>query len=97
MPTYITLVSFTDQGIRSVRDTMNRTDRAAEIAEKHGGRLEHVYWTVGPYDIIGIFQAPDDETFAAIGLEIGAAGNVRTTTLRAFGREEMSGIIDRLG
>ena len=97
MPTYVSLINWTDQGIRNVKDTLDRTDRVTELAEKHGARLEQIYWTVGPYDIVTIVEAPDDESATALLLEIGSAGNVRTTTLRAYNREEMSGIIERLG
>jgi uncharacterized protein with GYD domain len=97
MPTYISLLNFTDQGIRTVRDTVDRTDRATELAEKHGARLVQTYWTVGPYDLVVVLEAPDDESLTAFLLEVGSAGNVRSTTLRAYNREEMAGIIDRLG
>ena len=61
MPTYISLFSWTDQGIRSVRDTLERVDRASELAEeKHGVRLGQIYWTVGPYDLVSVFEAPDE-------------------------------------
>jgi uncharacterized protein with GYD domain len=97
MPTYVTLINFTDQGIRTVKETLDRAERAAEMAQKHGARLELLYWTVGPYDLIGILEAPDDESATAFALQAGSGGAVRTTTLRAYDREEMSGIIERLG
>lgn len=97
MPTYVTLFNWTDQGIRNVRDTVDRYDRSTELAEKHGVRFEQVYWTVGPYDIVGIAEAPDDESISAFFLELSSAGNLRTTTLRAYNREEMRGVLERLG
>jgi uncharacterized protein with GYD domain len=97
MPTYVVLVNWTDQGIRSVKQTIERTDSGAELAEKHGLKFEQAYWTVGPYDMVAIFTAPDDEAMSAHLLEIGSLGNVRTTALRAYGEEEMSGILQRLG
>lgn len=97
MPTHISLINFTDQGIRTVRETLERAQRAAELAQKHGARLERLYWTVGPYDLVGILEAPDDESATAFALEAGSGGAVRTTTLRAFDREEMSRSIERLG
>jgi uncharacterized protein with GYD domain len=97
MPTYISLLNFTDQGIRTIKDTLDRSERAAEAAERYGARFEPIYWTVGPYDIVAILEAPDDESATAFLLEAGSWGNVRTTTLRAFDREEMSGIIERIG
>jgi uncharacterized protein with GYD domain len=97
MPTYVVLVSFTDQGIRNVKQTIERTDHGGELAEKHGLKLKQAYWTVGAYDMVTVFEAPDDEAISAHLLEIGSLGNIRTTTLRAYGREEMSGILQRLG
>ena len=97
MPTYIALMNWTDQGIRTAKDTVHRRDQANALAEKHGASIEQVYWTVGPYDLVTIIEAPDDESATAMLLELGSAGNLRTTTLRAYGREEMSGIIQRLG
>jgi uncharacterized protein with GYD domain len=97
MPTYVTLMNWTDQGIRSAKETVQRRDQANALAEKYGARIEQVYWTVGPYDLVTIIEAPDDESATAMLLELGSAGNLRTTTLRAYGREEMSGIIQRLG
>ena len=97
MPTYVSLFNWTDQGIRSVKETVQRRDQADALAEQHGVRIEQVYWTVGPYDLVTIVEAPDDESVTAMLLELGSAGNLRTTTLRAYGREEMSGIIQRLG
>ncbi len=97
MPTYVSLINWTDQGISAVKDTLDRSDRAAEAAEKYGARFEQLYWTVGPYDIVAIIEAPDEESVTAFLLETGSLGTVRTTTLRAYNREEMSGILQRLG
>jgi uncharacterized protein with GYD domain len=97
MPTYVVLMNWTDQGIRTAKESVQRRDRADAQAERHGARIEQVYWTVGPYDLVSILEAPDDESATAMLLELGSAGNLRTTTLRAYDREEMSGIIQRLG
>ncbi len=97
MPTYVTLVNWTDEGIRNVRGTLERTERVEQLAQKHGARLVQTYWTVGPYDIVAIAEAPDDESATAFLLELGSIGTVRTTTLRAYEREEMSAILERLG
>ncbi len=97
MPTYVTLINWTDEGIRNVRGTLERTERVEQLAEKHGAGPVQTYWTVGPYDLVAIAEAPDDESATAFLLEVGSSGNVRTTTLRAYNREEMSGIIERLG
>jgi uncharacterized protein with GYD domain len=93
MPRYVVLVNWTDQGIRNVKHTIERTDHGGEIAEKHGLKLEQAYWTVGTYDMVTVFEAPDEEAISAHLLEIGTLGNVRTTTLRAYDEEEMSGLL----
>jgi uncharacterized protein with GYD domain len=97
MPTYVVLVNWTDQGITNIKQTIERTDHGGELAEKHGLKLEQAYWTVGAYDMVTIFTAPDDEAISAHLLEIGSLGNVRTTTLRAYDEQEMSGILQRFG
>jgi uncharacterized protein with GYD domain len=97
MPTYIVLMNWTDQGVRNVRETVHRREQADELAQKHGARIVQTYWTVGPYDIVAILEGPDEESVTAVMLELGSAGNLRTTTLRAYDREEMSGIVQRLG
>jgi len=93
MPTYISLVNWTEQGLRELKESPARADATANLAESFGGKLVQLYWTVGPYDIVGIFEAPDDETAAAMQLTIGSRGAVRTTTLRAFQRDEIDRII----
>jgi uncharacterized protein with GYD domain len=79
------------------RDTIQRRDQAQGLAQKHGASIEQVYWTVGPYDLVAILQAPDDESATAMTLELGSGGNLRTTALRAFDREEMLGIVQTIG
>ena len=97
MATYLVLFNWTDQGIRNVRDTVQRYERSQELQDKHGVRLENIYWTVGPYDMVSIAEASEEESITAFLLELASAGNLRTTTLRAYGRDEMSGILERLG
>ncbi|MDQ3834393.1 MAG: GYD domain-containing protein [Actinomycetota bacterium] len=97
MPTYIALVDWTDQGIRPVGAAVERADKGAEIARKHGARFLEHYWTIGPYDAVAIVAAPDEESATTVFREPGTAGNGRPTLLRAFDCEEMSRIIDRLG
>ena len=96
MPRYVVLVNWTEQGVRNAKQTLQRTDGGGELADKHGLKLEQAYWTVGPYDMVTIFEAPNDEALSAHLLEIGSLGNVRTTTLQAYNEEEMSGILQRL-
>lgn len=96
MATYITLASFTDQGIRTVKDTTKRAQAVKELARRFGAEMTTIYWTLGQYDMVAIINAPDDESATAFGLSIGAAGNVRTQTLRAFPKDEMDAILARL-
>ncbi len=98
MPTYAILIDWTDEGIRNVRNTIERADGAARLAEeKYGGRMEQLYWTVGPHDLVGIGEFPDDESATAYALEAASMGSVRTTTMRAYDREAMAAIVERLG
>jgi uncharacterized protein with GYD domain len=96
MPTYVSLVKWTDQGVRNVKETVERAAAAADLAQKHGGSVERLYWTVGPYDLLAALEAPDDASATAFALELGSLGNVRTTTLRAYDRDQMSRILQRL-
>ena len=96
MATYIVLTSFTDQGIRNVKETTKRADALREMAKKFGVTVKELFWTLGRYDVVAIFEAPDDTSMTAFGLAIGAGGNVRTQTLRAFSREEMNGVLAKL-
>jgi uncharacterized protein with GYD domain len=96
MPTYISLINWTDQGLRNFKETVNRTDSARQMAEGMGGTIKEFYWTVGPYDMVGIAEFPDDETGTAFLLALGSLGNVRTTTLRAYNAEEMTGILGKV-
>ena len=97
MPTYVVLMNWTDQGVRADRDTVRRREQADALAEKYGARIEQVYWTMGHYDIVTILEAPDDESATAMMLELTAAGNLRTATLRAYDHDEMQAIIQRVG
>jgi len=96
MATYIALSNFTDQGIRNVRDTTKRADAVKEAAKKLGVSMTHVFWTLGHYDLVAIIEAPDDKSATAFALAIGAAGNIRTQTVRAFSKEEMDGILGKM-
>lgn len=97
MATFIALGNFTDQGIRNVRDTVKRADAVKEAAQKAGVTMKDIMWTLGAYDMVVTFEAPDDAAITAFALAVGAAGNVRTQTMRAFSRSEMSGILAKMG
>ena len=97
MATFVSLINWTEQGISNFRDTPKRADAFKQLITKHGGSVNSLWWTLGPYDIVAVVEAPDDETMTAAALELGAQGNVRTTTLRAFGRTEIENIIKKTG
>jgi uncharacterized protein with GYD domain len=96
MATYIVLGNYTDQGIRNIKDAPKRTEAVKEMAKKTGVTLKETFWTLGTYDFVSILEAPNDETIIAFGMSVGALGNVRTQTLRAFSGSEMKGIMGKV-
>ena len=96
MATYISLIQFTDQGIRNVKDTVKRGDAAIGEAEKMGIKIIEEFWAMGAYDVVVLFDAPDDATMSAFTLKVGSMGNVKSQTLRAFRKQEMEGILAKL-
>jgi uncharacterized protein with GYD domain len=96
MPTYIVLGSFTEQGLRNIKDSPTRAATVSDMAKKAGASLKDTYWTLGQYDFVAIFEAPDDVTMTALGASIGKLGNVRTQTLRAFTGTELKSILGKM-
>ena len=96
MPTYIGLVNYTDQGIRTIKDSPKRLDAGKELLKRLGCELKAYYLTMGAYDLVTIIDAPNDEAAAKFALAIASAGNVRTTTLKAFPEAEYRRIIETL-
>ncbi len=96
MATFITLANFTEQGIRNAKESPNRAAAFSAAAEKLGAKIKDIYWTVGHYDAVAIIEGPDDETVTSLLLALGAQGNVRTETLRAFSADEMKTITSRM-
>ena len=88
MPTYLVLGNFTDQGIRSVRDSLKREDTFRKQCEKAGAHVQQVYRTMGRYDLAAVLEATDDVVLSSLMYSVGALGNIRTETLRAFTRQE---------
>ena len=97
MPTYVLLLNWTEQGVRNVRETVDRYEQPQPMVEQRGVTLRETYWTVGPHDLVAIGAAPDDETMSAAALTLASQGNVRSTTMRAFSADEMRGVLQRLG
>lgn len=96
MARYIVLLNWTDQGIKNVKDSPKRLDAAREVAKNLGGELRDFYMTIGPYDMVTVLEAPDDEAAARFSLSVGAGGNVRTTTLKALPEEAYRRVIGAL-
>ncbi len=97
MATYVVLFNWTEQGAKGFKDSPSRAESAAKQLEGAGVKLKDIYWTLGPYDIVGVFEAADDETATAALLALGAMGNVRTTTLRAFTSDEFKALSAKAG
>jgi uncharacterized protein with GYD domain len=93
MASYVVLFNWTEAGIKSYKDSASRADAAREMWSAAGVTIKDIYWTVGPYDIVGIVDAPDDETLTKGLLQLGSGGNVRTTTMRAFSQAEFSALV----
>jgi uncharacterized protein with GYD domain len=93
VPTYISLMNWTSQGIGGMPAWRDRVEESERTIAMRGGRLIDIYVTLGRYDVVEIFDAPDDETAYAILLDLARHGNVRTETLRAFTRDEAEGIV----
>ena len=97
MVRYITLLNFTDQGIRNVKQSVDRAKAFKATVEKFKGSVKEIYWTQGQYDVVAIIETPDEESGMALLLSLGSLGNVRSQTLRAFSAEEMGRIIGKMG
>ena len=96
MPTYIGLYKLTDQGIKNIKEMPQRIEKAIEASEAVGGKLLGAYVVMGDYDLVSIAEFPNDETVLSLALALGAQGNVRTTTLKAFTKEEFAEIIKKM-
>jgi uncharacterized protein with GYD domain len=96
MITYIGLLSFTDKGLQSIKDTTKRAAAAKEAAKKSGVNMREIYWTLGDCDIVCVLEAEDEAALAAFSIATAQQGNVRTKTLRAFSAAEMDKILAKL-
>ncbi len=96
MPTYVSLLRFTEQGVKAIKDSPKRREAAGKAIASLGGKLVHTYLTMGRYDIVAIYEAPDDETAAKFALITGSQGFVSTETLRAFPEAEYDRLIRSL-
>ena len=95
MPTYVVLYNFTDEGAKNVKGTVDRVRDARAQNESRGFKTLGVYWTQGQYDLVAIVEAPSEETMIAGLFNVAGAGNVRSTTLRAFTESDVEAIVKK--
>ena len=96
MPTYISLVQFTDKGIQAAKETTRRVADWAAKVQPMGVSIKQMYWTLGHYDQVCVFDAPDEETAAGVLLAADMLGNIRTQTMRAFTTSEMEKVLAKV-
>ena len=96
MPTYVALANWTEQGARTVHDSPRRLDAARKMLEDMGGKFTSFLMTMGEYDIVLVYEAPDDAVAARFTLLLGRQGSVRTETLKAFPEQAYRAIIESL-
>jgi uncharacterized protein with GYD domain len=97
MATYVSLVNFTEQGVRDIKATTERAEKFRAAAQKAGVDVKDVFWTMGAYDIVLIMDGPDDKAIAAVIVNLASLGNVKTQTLLAFNAAEMKEIVSKAG
>jgi uncharacterized protein with GYD domain len=97
VPTYISLLNWTQLGDKNVKETRKRETVFAKAAQRLGVKVIAAYWTMGRYDGVLIFDAPNDQTATAAALSLSSMGSVVTQTMRAFTAEEMEKIVGLLG
>jgi uncharacterized protein with GYD domain len=96
MARYVILCNWTDHGVRNAKDTIKRAAAARQVFEKGGAQLREVFWTLGQHDLVLVADAPNDEAVTALNIQLGALGNIRSTTLRAFDEKEMEQILKKV-
>ena len=96
MPTYISFIQYTQQGLQKIKESPGRLDQAKKAYEAAGGKLKDIYLVMGEYDIVVVAELPNDDAVAKLALSLGAAGNIRTRTSRAFTEAEYRKLISSL-
>jgi uncharacterized protein with GYD domain len=96
MPTYIGLYKLTDQGAKTIKDAPGRIEAAIKAAEKMGAKVTGFYAVTGEYDYVAIGEFPNDEAATIHALAVGSLGNVRTTSLRAYTKEQFAAMVKKL-
>lgn len=95
MPTYVSLIHWTEAGIKNYTDTTSRAGDFTRLVERSGGRVRELLWTVGEYDLVTVVDFPDEETALANLLQVGSLGNIRSNTMRAHSADQMDTIIGK--
>ncbi len=93
MPKYVVLYRFTAEGAKNIRDTVKRARQTREQTEKRGFKVQTLLWTQGPYDLVSVIDAPSEEAMMGAMANVVGAGNVSSTTMRAFDDKEMETIL----
>jgi len=96
MITYVGLLSFTEKGVQSIKDTTKRAAAAREGAKKLGVNIREILWTMGEYDMVCVLEAEDEQALAAFNLATAMQGNLRSHSLRAYSAGEMDKILAKL-
>ena len=96
MPNYVILMKLTDQGAKTIKDAPGRMEAGIKAFEKMGGKVIGFYAVMGEYDYVGVGEAPSDEVATTFALALGLLGNVKTTTLRAYTKEELAAMVKKL-
>lgn len=96
MPSYVVLINFTEQGLRTVKNTVSRADAAKEAAAGFGVKMKEILWTQGQYDVVTLLEANDEQSAVAFALALSGQGNIKMQTLRAFTRDEVSAILKKV-
>jgi uncharacterized protein with GYD domain len=96
MATYVSLINFTEKGVREIADTVKRADAFKKLAKKLGATVKDLVWTQGKYDIVAIIEAPDEATVSALFLSVAKLGNIRSQTLHAFTAAEMEKVLEKV-
>jgi uncharacterized protein with GYD domain len=96
MVTYVVLGNFTDQGIRAAKDSPKRAEAFKKMAETFGVTVKELFWTQGRYDVVTVLDAPDELSAMTLSLSLGALGNVRTESLRAFSAADMTQVVGKM-
>lgn len=93
---FIATINFTQQGIANIQDTCKRAEEFKKAAKKLGVKVVETYWTLGPFDGLLVFDAPDEETATALMLHLGSQGHVQTQTARAYKAADMKKILETM-